>query len=428
MPLAAFSLCVVGGIACKLLEIRITLKKIPKNFRPEPYAYHHELELQIDSLTNLGDGLGRDGAWVIMVPFALPGERVRVRIWRNRANYSEADLLEVLTPASERAEPRCPLFTRCGGCQYQHYSYAGQLEWKRLQVVELLEKLGEIVTQVEPVHPSPLQYHYRSKLTPHFQKPRKPGEPMPIGFQEHGSSMIIDVPQCPIATEAINEVMPHERQLILSGKRKFRKGGTLLLRHTLEGVVSDNNAVVSEKVGDQVFQFIAGEFFQNNPFILPEFVDYGVQQARGEGIRYLVDAYCGVGVFGIAGARYFDRVAGVEVSANAITYARANATINKVSNIEFTVGQAEAIFARIDFPADALAVLIDPPRKGCDRAFLEQLCQLGPRRIVYVSCGPDTQARDLKYLVAEGYRVERVQPFDLFPQTRHIENVATLVR
>lgn len=404
-----------------------TEKKIPKNFRPDPYLYHHELALRIESLTNLGDGLGRDGGWVIMVPFALPGELVKVRVWRNHANYSEADLLDVLEAAPEREEPRCTLFTRCGGCQYQHYSYTGQLEWKRRQIVELLEKLAGIDAEVQPTHPSPKQYHYRSKLTPHFQKPR-PGDTMSIGFQEHGSRRNIDVPQCPIATEAINEALPEERKQVLTGKRKFRKGGTLLLRHTLEGVVTDNNAVVSEKLGDQVFQFIAGEFFQNNPFILPEFVDYGVQQARGEGIRYLVDAYCGVGVFGVAGARYFEQVAGVEVNANAIRYAHANAKINRVDNIGFTVGNAEAIFERITFPADELAVLIDPPRKGCDRAFLEQLCTLNPKRIVYVSCGPDTQARDIKQLLAAGYLIERVQPFDLFPQTRHIENVITLTR
>ncbi|MBC2596093.1 class I SAM-dependent RNA methyltransferase [Ruficoccus amylovorans] len=413
----------------------MTSPQAPKNFKPEPFAYHEELELRVDTLTNLGSGLGRVNGWVVMVPFALPGERVRVRVYRNHKQHSDADLLEIIEPSPERVDPLCPLFGTCGGCQYQHMSYAAQREWKRQQVSELLVRLAGITHPVNPTHGSPREYHYRSKLTPHYPKPfkPKPGEAatpkreMPIGFLHQGQrNRIVDVPACPIATEAINEALPTERKRIRERSAKLKKGGTLLLRHTLDGVTTDNNASVTEKIGPVVFQFLAGDFFQNNPFILPELVDFVMERACIDGVRYLVDAYCGVGVFALCGARRFERVAGVEVNASAVKWANANAAINGIKNAEFYIGEAESIFSAINFPGDETAMIIDPPRAGCDEAFIRQLLALGPRRVVYVSCDPSTQARDLKMLLTGGYTLEEVQPFDLFPQTRHIENVAVL--
>lgn len=405
--------------------------QVPKHFKPEPYGYHEELALTIDTLTNLGHGLGRDNGWVVMVPFTLPGERVRVRIYKNMANYSEADLVDVLEPSPHRVAAKCPLFMSCGGCQYQHFDYAGQLEWKRQQVVELLERIAGMDFPVAPTHPSPKPYHYRSKLTPHYPKPVKTAEPasLPIGFLKIGRrNAIVDVPACPIATEAINKALPDARRAVRERSQKLRKGGTLLLRDTLQGVVTDNRAEVSTKVGARVFQFTAGEFFQNNPDILPELVAYVSEQVSGHGLRYLVDAYCGVGMFALSLANQFEAVAGVEISAQAIHWANANASINGISNCEFFIGKSETLFASLTFPGAESAMVIDPPRAGCDLAFIEQLLDFGPSRLVYVACDPATQARDIKLLVQRGYQLQHVQPFDLFPQTRHIECVAVLTR
>lgn len=398
----------------------------PRSFNPTPFAYHEEVELTIQTLNNHGAGLGRIDNWVVVVPFTLPGERVRGRIFRNHKNYSEADLVEVIEPSPDRIEPRCPLFTECGGCQYQHLDYPAQLQWKQRQIAELMEHLGEITHPVEPTHPSPRSYHYRSKLTPHYPSPRE-DKTLPIGFLRQGQRRrLIDVPQCPIATESINQALPAERERLRAGAAKLKRGGTLLLRDTREGVITDNTAIVTETLGKLLFQFPAGEFFQNNPFILPELVDYTLEQAADSETDYLIDAYCGVGMFALAGASRFKQVAGVEVNAAATRWANANIALNRINNVEFIVGKAEAIFAEIDFPGDRTAMIIDPPRAGCDQAFLDQLIAFGPRRLVYVSCGPDTQARDLKILLAANYQLERIQPFDLFPQTRHIESVATL--
>ena len=223
-----------------------------KKFNDQPFPYHHEMELDISTLTNLGVGLGRvalpgdgqeksragssqqrdpSGGWVIMVPFTLPGEKVKVRVYRNHKNYSEADLLQVLTPSPHRIDPRCPLFGRCGGCQYQHLAYPEQLKWKRQQVEEVLKFMAGVEFTVAPVIASPKEFGYRSKITPHFHAGRENGGPdsrpatagqetspppvnlPPIGFLKQGTRFdILDVPECPIATPEINAMLPAVRE------------------------------------------------------------------------------------------------------------------------------------------------------------------------------------------------------------------------
>lgn len=402
--------------------------QVPKNFIAEPFEYHHELELTVDSLTNLGQGVGRVDGWVVMVPFVIPGERVKVRIFRNFQNYSDADLVEVLEASPDRVEPECPLYARCGGCQYQHISYERQLKEKTQHVKELMQKLGDIEFPVDIAHGSSQVYNYRSKITPHYNRPDKDGS-QPIGFLQYGRrNQIIDVEHCPIATDAINEALPEAREEARrsGGKKRRQRGGTLLMRHVLEGVVKDPQDIVSERVGEVTFQFKAGEFFQNNPYILPDLVDYVASEASAEDARYLVDAYCGVGLFALSTAKSFELVAGVEISEPAVRWAQANCKISGIKNARFVIGKAEAIFKGLKFPSEETAMVIDPPRKGCDESFRQQLLQYRPQRLVYVSCDPATQARDLKDFIEGGYKITKVQPFDLFPHTRHVENVVSL--
>lgn len=402
---------------------------VPRKFVPEPYTYHQEIEVEIDSLSNLGDGVGRDGSWVVFVPFCLPGERVVARIYRNEKNCSHADLVEVLRRSPDRVEPGCKLFGVCGGCQYQHLSYSGQLDWKRQQVAELLQRMAGIDFAVNSPLVSPREFHYRSKLTPHFQRP-KGQEIGPIGFLKRGRRQeIIDVPECPIATESINNALPEVRSELRARAKSFKKGATLLLRASADGeVLIDPKTVASERVGEFEFHFLAGDFFQNNPYILEKFVGYVRRMADGGGSRFLIDAYCGSGLFGISLAEEFERVIGVELSESSADWARHNARQNKIDNAEFLAATASAIFAEIEFPGEQSTVVIDPPRKGCDDEFLKQLFEFSPRRVVYISCNPATQIRDLKEFVAAGYALADVQPVDLFPQTRHLECVATLTR
>ena len=401
----------------------------PRKFNPDPFEYHQELTLEIESLTNLGQGVARIDNWVVFTTFALPGETVRARVFRNSANYSEADLLEVVAPSTDRVEPRCPMFYQCGGCQYQNLSYTKQLEWKQRQVAELLQRMAGIDHPVDPVHPSPVTYGYRSKITPHFQKPRD-GQMGPIGFLLFGRrQQLIDVGHCPIASETINTKRPEIRKECQEKAAFYKKGATLLLRDSLDGYVcTDGTEMCEQMVGDLRFSFHAGEFFQNNPHILPDFAEHVRTEALGGGaVENLVDAYCGSGLFCLTAAREFKEAVGIEISESSIDWARRNATQNKIENCRFIQGDATNIFAEVTFNPDKTAVVIDPPRKGSSPEFLDQLINYAPRRVVYVSCNPATQIRDLEH-VKERYRITRIQPFDLFPQTRHLECVVTLER
>ncbi len=401
----------------------------PRKFNPDPFEYHQELTLEIESLTNLGQGVARIDNWVVFTTFALPGETVRARVFRNSANYSEADLLEVVAPSTDRVEPRCPMFSQCGGCQYQNLSYKKQLEWKQRQVAELLQRMAGIDHPVDPVHPSPVTYGYRSKITPHFQKPRD-GQMGPIGFLLFGRrQQLIDVEHCPIASETINAKLPKIRKECQEKAAFYKKGATLLLRDSLDGYVcTDGTEMCEQMVGDLRFSFHAGEFFQNNPHILPDFAEHVRTEAlRGGAVENLVDAYCGSGLFCLTAAREFKEAVGIEISESSIDWARRNATQNKIENCRFIQGDATNIFAEVTFNPAKTAVVIDPPRKGSSPEFLDQLINYAPRRVVYVSCNPATQIRDLEH-VKERYRITRIQPFDLFPQTRHLECVVTLER
>ena len=406
----------------------VTMQRPPKKFVPVPFTYHQEIEVTIDALTNLGAGVARVDGWVVFVPFALPGESVRARVYRNDKNCSHADLVEVLAPSPDRVVPECPLFGDCGGCQYQHLAYAQQLAWKTRQVGELLQHMAGIVFPVNPCLSTAQLWHYRSKITPHFEKARD-GVIGEIGFLAMGRrSQLVDVPECAIAMDAINAALPAIRAGIRAKADTFKRGSTVLIRATGDTVETDFKAIATERVGELTFQFLAGDFFQNNPFILPAFTGYVARQAAAGGARFLVDAYCGSGLFALSLARHFDQVAGVEVSETSCEWARKNAASNHIANATFLTASAEAVFAQIAYPAAATAVVIDPPRKGCTPEFIDQLVKFGPARVVYVSCDPATQVRDLKLLGEGGYQLEDVQPFDLFPHTRHLECVMTLRR
>ena len=398
----------------------------PRKFKAEPYEWHEIVELEIEALSNLGAGIAKPDGWVVFVPFTLPGEKIRAKVWRNEGNCSHADLVEILKPSPDRIKPNCPHFGTCGGCQYQHLPYKKQLEWKTRQVRELLSHMVGIDTEVKPTIPSPKQWGYRSKITPHFQRP-KPGEDFPIGFLEFNRrTRLVDIYHCPIAMDEINEALQPIREDVKSRAAEYKKGATLLLRATEDRVETDHRAPVSEKVGDLKFNFLAGDFFQNNPFILESFTGHAAEQARGPNQKYLLDAYCGSGLFGLSLAKHFDQVIGIELSETSADWARRNAKTNRIENASFIAASAENLFADITFPSNQTSVLIDPPRKGCSIDFLNQLFAFGPSRVVYVSCNPATQMRDLKSFLEQGYQIDSIQPFDLFPQTRHLECVIAL--
>ncbi|OCH94189.1 S-adenosyl-L-methionine-dependent methyltransferase [Obba rivulosa] len=431
--------------------------------------------------------------WVVVTPLALPGETIRARVYRHARLYSYADLLEVTQPNTDWRDMslvQCKYFGKCAGCQYQMLSYEKQLELKRDVVLRAYQYFSELPeTSVPPILPtiaSPLQYGYRTKITPHFEAPPKKFQkeargkskeitPKPdwlnIGFNQIGTRHVMDIEECPIATPVLNKTLGPLREGIISNITKYRKGVSLLLRDSLaEGspastaappnaipsdqvadgasevhvCVTDHKATVRERVGDKLFEYTAGSFFQNNNSVLVPLTSY-VRDAifeRPSGripdeVRptHLVDAYCGSGLFAITLAPHFTRVAGIELSTESIRCATRNAELNGLEDrCTFLAGDAANIFATVqDFPRERTVLIIDPPRKGTDERFIEQLLTFGCETVVYVSCNVHTQARDVGQILRKSeewegrkYVLESLRGFDLFPQTAHVESVAVL--
>jgi len=414
------------------------MSEIPRKFKAHPFDYHQIVEVEVAYINRLGQAVGLVDGWEVRFGYADVGECARVRIWNNQADHSLGDLLEVLSFSANRTLPQCPLFGQCSGCQYQHLGYNYQLALKSRQLGELYaEAIGSAVELAAPLA-SPVQYGYRTKITPHYKPIRRNAdeaapleEKFPIGFIRSDVRRLLDVPACEIASAPINAALPalRERLQHKATTEGFRREGTALLRQSIDDeVLTDPKAMATETVAGVRYHFVAGEFFQVNRAILPLVADLVMRFVQ---TPYLVDAYCGVGFFALQAAkrRICKEVAGVEISAKAVELAKANALSNGLDGcVRFMEGNAEAIFETINFEADKTTVLMDPSRKGASCDFLDQLLALGPARVVYVACDPSTQARDVAYLLENGYRLVHLQALDLFPQTRHIEALAVLER
>ncbi|CAI9633593.1 s-adenosyl-l-methionine-dependent methyltransferase [Alternaria burnsii] len=463
-----------------------------------------EITVEIKEISSTGDGLGfqhnSDSDQVYVVPFSAPGDIVTARPHKHfeKEKYSMADFVNVITPSNHRNDSlvKCPYFASCSGCQFQMLPYDFQLQHKKTIVEKAYKNFSnlppELIPTIGDTIGSPLQYGYRTKLTPHFDGPpdarRSDGrngikrtfkEIPPIGFMKKGTRTTIDIEDCPIGTDAVRAGNKRERKRVADAISTYHKGATLLLREDTKRIpkneydvtketdsdaviedrgehihrktcITDPNAKSTEYISD--FQFVnpAGSFFQNNNSILPVFTQYirenilpSSKSAPNHKITHLIDAYSGSGLFTITLSSLFKSSLGIDISPASITSASTNARLNNLpeSSTRFIAADAARLFASIESPADETVVMLDPPRKGCDESFLRQLVQYGPARVVYVSCNVHTQARDVGVLVGgmmgvdggfgkgEGcYEIESLRGFDFFPQTGHVEGVAVLRR
>ncbi len=347
-----------------------------------------EIPLVIERLAFGGAGIGRlaDGK-ICFVPRVIPGEKVKALIRTKHASYVEADLEEVVEPSPDRVKPRCPVYGRCGGCHYQHLSYPRQLAIKSEQVAEVLRRLGGVPNPpVEPTVPSPVQFHYRNRITVHSKSGR-------VGFFGPRSRRIVEVSQCPIATERVNA--------LLTALRASRpKDGEHPLREPSE---FRGFRQVNDAVADRLLEI--------------------VEEMARPGGRLLVDAYCGAGFFARRLAALFELTIGIEWSADAIRAARQGAGAREI----YLLGDVKRhlVPALAAAPAERTTLLLDPPEEGLGEEVLETLASRRPSRLIYVSCNPATLARDIKYLGGL-YALRRACPVDMFPQTAEIE-VATFL-
>ena len=363
--------------------------------------------MQIDDIAFGGEGVGRVDGFVVFVPLVIEGETVEATITEVKTNFARAELEKVVTTADSRIEPECKYFGNCGGCQYQHMSYEAQLGMKQKQVADLFERIGGFSQdKVAPVIPCPQPYHYRNRILVRSQWNGK-AKKLLVGFRKRNSHWVVEIDDCKIAEPALNAQIPEVR-----ANPPKRGGIKVNLRITPEDwIVPDHS------------------FFQTNYFMLPRMVEAVRKVFQSNGSEYLIDTYCGVGFFAIELASLAKRYAGVEYDKGAIKAARENATKFGGDKGEFIEGRTEDLLPSLlaKFDAQNTSVILDPPRRGCAPAALDQLREVRPSQVIYISCHPATLARDLNILCADGvYRLEQVIPIDMFPHTQHVECITDL--
>ena len=374
---------------------------------PPAFAAGQCLTLTVSDIAFGGEGVARAGGFVIFIPFVALGEEVEVELTEVKKQFARAKLLRVLRPSPDRVEPPCRYFGECGGCQYQHIAYEAQLHLKHKQITDLFQRIGGFpAAAVDPVVPCPQPYGYRNRIMVRSQW-SKPAQRLEIGYLRYDNRLVVSVGECKIAEPALNEQLQH-----VHANPPPKGGIKVTLRILPEG-----------------WEVPRDSFFQNNFFLLPQMVEAVRERLRASGARHLVDAYCGVGFFSVELADLVESFAGVEIDAPAIKAASKNAAARGRANGEFIAGATEELLPSLlaKFHAARTGVILDPPRAGCAPESLRQLCELRPAQVIYVSCHPATLARDLQILCTDGvYRLEKLVPFDMFPQTQHVECVADL--
>lgn len=440
------------------------------------------VQVEITDLGESGEGIGRYEGLTIFVNGGIIGDTVKVKIQTVKKNYAMGKVVKMVKESPFRVEPPCPYFRKCGGCQIMNMDYTlGQLGYKEKVVKDAIARIGGFTdVVVEPIIGMKNPLRYRNK----GQYPVAAGKNgTEIGFFEKASHKVVDIQDCLLQSELHVRVNQTIRDFVTEFKIKIydEKDHKGLLRHVMirhsealggvmvvlvvnggelpkESILRDRlleaipeikslilnentskgnrvlgfkNRVIagSETIEDQIgklkFEISPLSFFQVNPSQTEILYGKALEFADLKGDETVFDIYCGIGTISLFLAEKAKKVVGIEVIAESIEDAKANALRNGYDNCEFVVGKAEEVLPKLyeeGYKADV--VVVDPPRKGCESELLKAVLELGPEKIVYVSCKPSTLARDLKILCESGlYEVVKVQPVDQFPMTSHVEAI-----
>ncbi len=404
-----------------------------------------DLFLRLERLTYGGDALGRleDGR-AAFVPFGLPGETVRVRIVEERRGYVRAELLEVLSASPQRIGPRCRHFGVCGGCHYQHLPYEAQLAAKTEILRDQLQRIGGIeAPPMRPIVASPQAWNYRNHVQFHLTENGR------LGFvaqqiEKSAALSMLPISECHLPEAPLNDLWPDLRfdpglRLERVSLRLGGDGESMLILESDDPPELETEAEISVvhlrgeealvmagddhlfiRVNERPFRVSAASFFQVNTPMAGRMVDHLLDRLPLTPSATLLDVYCGVGLFSAFFAPRVGRLVGVELSPSACEDFAVN--LDEFENVELYQGAAEEILPHLNIQIEA--AIVDPSRAGLEKRVLDALLARGPARIAYVSCDPSTLARDAARLLAGGYRLLDVTPFDLFPQTYHIESIS----
>lgn len=385
------------------------------------------VKIKIEKIAFGGEGVGRIDNFVVFVPFTAPDDELEIEITQSKKKFARGKVLKIIKASPLRVKPLCNYYAKCGGCCYQHISYDQQLEIKKRQVEEAFIKIGRIgMPPVLPVVASRSAYHYRGKAQCH-QIMTSSG--LKTGFLDTSGGFVVDIERCEIMDETINEKIGRLRKNPLTRSKKTDT--RLTIWSNLPGEDNTPKGPIRRVVKGKEFMVPFDGFFQNNLFLTDALVDEVCRTALSRRLNSVIDVYCGCGLFSVFLAPFVKEVLGIELNRKAVKFAQINAEKEHLANVKFVCGDAGEELLKGNLlpagkPVDLL--ILDPPRAGCSRPVLKAVAGLQPLRIIYISCNPVTQARDVHYLNESGYKLLSLQPFDMFPQTQHIEVVALLER
>jgi 23S rRNA (uracil1939-C5)-methyltransferase len=391
-----------------------------KQQRPT-YVPGDRFEGTVDRIIPGGNGLIHGPRGVVLLELAAPGDRVAVEIESVRGGTARGRILTMLEPGPERIDAPCPWYGRCGGCDFQHLSYAAQIEAKRGVVLDAFSRIGRFEPPNEiTVHPAPRPYGSRARIQLHSDL-----EHAEIGFFERRTRRVTPIDHCMVSREEIDSAL----QSIRSSKQPFPASIQLLGGN---GTVRSHPAFPPVeggafwlRIGNFDYLVEPGSFFQSSLDLLPELIDLVVGSEPRRDLAW--DLFCGAGLFSLPLAGRFEQVVGVDFDSRTIANADKSATRNGVENVSFAAANVYAWSIgrkRSDVRPDF--IVVDPPRAGLDRQLSERLANRDVERLTYVSCDPTTLARDLRILTSGALRLMDVAIFDLFPQTHHVETVVRL--
>jgi 23S rRNA (uracil1939-C5)-methyltransferase len=425
--------------------------------------------VKIEGLGSSGEGVGSRNGLKVFIEGVLPGEEAEVNIVEKKNNYAVGQLVRLIKKSPDRTTPICPIAGTCGGCQVMHLKEQAQLKAKRQRVIDALVRIARLNSVVvEPCIASPHFLHYRNKIQlPLLWQQGK----CQLGLYRRHTHEIIPIQTCSIQCQQGEEILKAVKSLLtctdiryLLIRNALRTEEALLILVTggnateelqrwsqnhlkelpyVKGIIENRqtrpvNAIlgpnfsklagqthIHEKILDKTFRISAPSFFQVNADQAETLYKKTIEIADLKSSDVVIDAFCGVGTFALFASDHVQQVIGIECVPYAIEDAKVNARINVRNHVQFYCDSAER---RIPLCQKPDVIFLNPPRKGCDPSLLKHILQWKVSKLIYISCDPATLARDLRILCDRDYIVDYVQPFDMFPQTMHVETVVRLKR
>jgi len=383
------------------------------------------IDVTVEKIVPNGYGLAFAENLTVFVPLAVAGDSLRVRIYQTKNKTAFAEIAEILKPSNLRIDAPCEYFGRCGGCDFQQMNYEDQLAAKVAIIKDCLTRIGKINHEKEiEIVASPKPFGYRARTQWHVDSRRKK-----IGYFQRNSHKVIDVEQCPILTEDLQNTLSNLREHLewesfWSEKIVIEAAGANGQISIYSDEIIEPTKEIFHETNKEKYFYSAKSFFQGNPFLIEKLIELATENVSG---KTALDLYCGVGLFTLPLARNFEKVIGIEANADAIDFAEKSASNARIENAEFHAESVDDFLKENEF-TDIDFVLLDPPRSGADRQIIQTIIKINPKEISYVSCEPSVLARDLRMLIDAGFIIESMTALDLFPQTHHVETVVRLTK